>query len=220
MSERLKTGELERIPLFPLPNAVLLPQTIIRLHIFEPRYRKMTKDLLESGGALAIGKTIPGEYDDAGRPRVRPIVGIGRISRHLRLPDGRYYLIVRGICRARIREELETTEPYRVVRATRMREPYPGRGDTELIDKMMLLGYAKQLVQLDPNLSPLFLQHLVRVEHVSGMCDLLAAHLFEFPEELQEVLETPRVDKRVEMLIANVTSRFEGAVGPDVEFYN
>ncbi len=100
------------MPLFPLDSAVLLPQQVVPLHIFEPRYRQMIQHALDGPGQIALavfeGQRWKQEYH--GRPPLRPAVCVGQIVQHERLPDGRYNILVQGICRARIIEELEPNE--------------------------------------------------------------------------------------------------------------
>jgi Lon protease-like protein len=115
------TAALRRLPIFPLPGAVLLPHGAVPLHIFEPRYRKMVRDCLPQNGganALALAQIAPASLrsgDDP--PRVLPIVGVGTLARLEELPDGRFNLVLKGVMRARISEEHATVEPYRLVRA-------------------------------------------------------------------------------------------------------
>ena len=95
------------IPLFPLDSAVLLPQQVLPLHIFEPRYRQMVERALDGAGQIAMavfeGESWKQQYH--GRPALRPAVCIGQIVQHERLPDGRYNIILQGVCRARISKE-------------------------------------------------------------------------------------------------------------------
>ena len=54
----MQPSDLERLIIFPLPNVVLLPCTELPLHIFEPRYRTMTRDAIEQERLIAMA-TIP-----------------------------------------------------------------------------------------------------------------------------------------------------------------
>jgi len=112
--ELLRVNFSHPVPLFPLPNCVLLPHATIPLHIFEPRYREMTRASLDSRGLIAMA-TFDGEAwktDYEGTPPLRPYVCVGYIVKHDRLDDGRYHLLLQGVCRARIINEVEST-PYR-----------------------------------------------------------------------------------------------------------
>lgn len=96
------------IPLFPLDSVVLLPQQVLPLHIFEPRYIQMVERSLDSAGQIAMatfsGNRWKQEYH--GHPPLRPAVCVGQIVQHEKLPDGRYNVLLQGVCRARIiREE-------------------------------------------------------------------------------------------------------------------
>src|SRR2546425_7558047 len=120
-AERVRRA-LPALPIFPLPGAVLLPHALVPLHIFEPRYRKMTQDCDAGLRVLALAN-IPDDRAAAERPpRVLPAIGIGVLTRVDRLPDGRFNIVLRGVQRAVIERELPTAEPYRLVPA---RAPSP-----------------------------------------------------------------------------------------------
>ena len=89
-----------QIPIFPLPDVVLFPHTLLPLHIFEPRYRQMIRDCLAGDKRLAMALLRPGwESDYYGRPPVHPIAGAGEIIQHEELPDGRFNILLRGTMR-------------------------------------------------------------------------------------------------------------------------
>ena len=103
------------MPLFPLAQCVLLPHATVPLHIFEMRYRQMTQEAVDSYGLIAMatfaGNDWTREYND--NPQVRPIVCVGYIAQHKLLPDGRYNILLQGLCRAKIVDEKQY-EPYRM----------------------------------------------------------------------------------------------------------
>ena len=114
MSETLTIDFSRPMPLFPLPQCVLLPYATIPLHIFEPRYRAMIGDVLDSNGIIAMasfqGEDWKADYE--GSPQIHEYVCVGYIVRHDRQPNGRYHILLQGICRARIKKELPS-EVYR-----------------------------------------------------------------------------------------------------------
>ncbi len=97
------------IAVFPLDGVTLLPQQVLPLHIFEPRYRQMVEHALDSSGLIAMAVFADDEWKENyhGRPALRDAVCIGHIAEHERLDDGRYNLILQGVCRARIVQELD-----------------------------------------------------------------------------------------------------------------
>jgi len=107
------------VPVFPLNHVTLLPQQVIPLHIFEPRYRQMVDQALDASGQLAMaifdGDSWKEEYHAT--PPLRPAVCLGHIVQHEKLPDGRYNILVQGICRARITHEIPADESFLYRRA-------------------------------------------------------------------------------------------------------
>src|SRR5579884_3720517 len=93
--------------LFPLPNLVLFPYAVQPLHVFEPRYRQMTRDALAGDRLIAVVLLQPGwDVDYEGRPPVHPVACVGRVLAENKLEDGRYNLLLRGLRRVRILDEL------------------------------------------------------------------------------------------------------------------
>ena len=102
----------ETLPIFPLANAVVLPGGQLPLNIFEPRYLNMLQDAMESHHL--IGMIQP--RDDSAKPDLFQIGCAGRITRYQEISDGRLEIILTGLCRFRLIEELSTTRGYRLIR--------------------------------------------------------------------------------------------------------
>src|SRR5947209_4540343 len=104
--------------LFPLPNLVLFPHVVQPLHIFEPRYREMTAEAL-AGDRLIATCLLHDDWEKAaGDPPIHAVACLGRIVADKVLDDGRYLLLLRGLARARIDEELTGGRPFRTARVT------------------------------------------------------------------------------------------------------
>ena len=102
------------LPIFPLPQAIVLPGSQLPLNIFEERYLNMIFDAL--GADRLIGMVQPVSADGGGKG----IFGIGcagRISSFSETPDGRLLIVLTGICRFDIVRELPPTGGYRRVEA-------------------------------------------------------------------------------------------------------
>jgi hypothetical protein len=115
MSDTFSINFGEPVPLFPLPDCVLLPHATIQLHIYEPRYRQMTADALGGRSLIAMslfeGDSWKENYLES--PPLRPFVCVSMINRHEKLPDGRYNLQLQGLCRAQMIEEVDSDRLYR-----------------------------------------------------------------------------------------------------------
>jgi len=100
------------MPLFPLATVAVLPQQVVPLHIFEPRYRQMIDHALDGPGQIAMAV-----YDPRARTagssapaKIRRAVCVTQISQHEKLSGGRYNVMVQGICRAVITKETPADE--------------------------------------------------------------------------------------------------------------
>jgi len=112
MPEALTIDFTRPIPLFPLPNCALLPHATVPLHIFEQRYRQMTREALDSRGliAMAVFESERWKHNYKGNPPLRDYVCVGHIVQHQQLDDGRYNILLQGVCRAKIVREIHDGE--------------------------------------------------------------------------------------------------------------
>lgn len=110
MSDTVQVNFGRPMPLFPLSGPALLPHGVIPLHIFESRYRELVADVLdgERQFAMAMYETPSAatHLNAAPRPSIRPVVCVGHILHAERTPDGRYALMLQGLCRARVLHEV------------------------------------------------------------------------------------------------------------------
>ena len=122
-----------QLPLFPL-HVVAFPHMPLPLHIFEQRYRKMTRDLLRDGnpydGRFVVAMIAAGrEIQPTAEAHLQPVGTICQIRRADRFDDGRWALLVVGVARARL-GSVDESGPYAVVDATPLDEVAgPDAGD-------------------------------------------------------------------------------------------
>ena len=108
----MKKEELPKtIPVFPLSNFIIFPDTMVPLNIFEPRYVQMIDDCMKSN--RIIGMIQPKKTGEIKKPNLYEIGCIGKITSFNETRDGRYLIIINGLCRFRILEELNTEKLYR-----------------------------------------------------------------------------------------------------------
>src|SRR5262245_43208827 len=127
------TGFQGTVRLFPLPNLVLFPNAVQPLHIFEPRYRRMTADALTGDHLITLVLLRDGwEKNYDGRPPLHAVGCVGRIVSPEKLADGRYNFLLHGLKRVRILQELPDTKPYRLARVELLEDgppPPPARAN-------------------------------------------------------------------------------------------
>ena len=197
------------VRLFPLPNLVLFPHVVQPLHVFEPRYCQMVEDALSGDGTIAMGLLQPGwERDYEGRPQVWPVACLGKIVAHHRLSEGRFNLLVQGVCRAAIQRELPSATPYRLVELDPLEDYYPSSGRAARPD------IQRRLVELAGSLLPnratfrRELDDLLACPTSLGMLTDVFAYSLSLPLSLkQRLLSQWNVDRRAVLLLDHLASR-------------
>ena len=104
-------SRLLRVPLFPLPGAILFPRAQVPLHIFEPRYREMVRDAMDGPGQIAMIQ--PLRLDDDNKAPLYDAGCVGELVGIEELEDGRFNIVLLGSHRFRIAREAESDAPYR-----------------------------------------------------------------------------------------------------------
>jgi Lon protease-like protein len=197
---------LHRLPLFPLPNVVLFPHALLPLHIFEERYRAMTRDILAGTRLFAVSLITPDASEHDERPPVRPIAGVGEVIMAHELPDGRFNLVVRGRARVHIDEELPSDLPYRLVAATLLPDA-PVADLAEIRDAdQALRALVGQLADAVPEMAELLRQMIVEADTPSELVDAVASALIVNPTLRQRLLETREVGKRIERVTSEIVA--------------
>jgi Lon protease-like protein len=102
------------LPIFPLPNAVVMPGAQLPLNIFEPRYLNMVFDSLGDDRMIGMVQPHPAAKGETS-PKVYRTGTAGRITSFSETPDGRLLIVLSGVCRFDIREEIPTIRGYRRV---------------------------------------------------------------------------------------------------------
>ena len=100
-----------RVPIFPLPGAILFPRSQLPLHIFEPRYREMVRDAIDGAGRIAMIQ--PHRLDDDNQAPLYSVGCIGELVGIEELDDGRYNIVLLGSNRFRLVNEADIDAPYR-----------------------------------------------------------------------------------------------------------
>ena len=101
----------KEIPIFPLSNFIIFPKTSVPLNIFEPRYINMIDDAMK--GNRMIGMIQPKGFNQK-KPDLYKIGCVGKITSFNETEDGRYLIVLAGVSRFKITEELKTQKLYRL----------------------------------------------------------------------------------------------------------
>jgi Lon protease-like protein len=204
MAAPLPEGEF-LLPLFPLPNLVFFPHTRLPLHVFEPRYREMVKDVLESDQRFGIVLLRPGwEPDYFGAPPVFECGTLGTIEQAMPLEDGRFNIIVRGDVRFRIVDEVSRV-PYRTARV--VAEPEGGREPSNAYaQREWLADLSRQYLRYLPNQTAV---PEIETVNLDALTNALIMSLNIDVQEKQRLLEMSDIVSRAEAIGNDLANRIE-----------
>jgi len=198
-------AETFEIPVFPLPDVVFFPETVLPLHVFEPRYRQMVADSLAGDGRLAVVMLRSGwERDYYGRPPVHVVAGAGQIIQSERLGDGRYNVLLDGRMRIRIEAEVRPEVPYRVARARRLDDIVRADDIASLRERLRTLrgSYAKLLEALGQAHADLVGRLTVAGARPAAVIDRIVSAVVPDATLRQRILEATDVSQRLDLATA------------------
>ncbi|NKN33611.1 LON peptidase substrate-binding domain-containing protein [Marichromatium bheemlicum] len=190
------------LAVFPLPGAVLMPGVQLPLNIFEPRYLRMVNDVLAADHLLGMiqPQDVHDTEEPAETPSLHPVGCAGRITSYSETSDGRIVLVLTGVCRFRITQELAGQGGYRRVApawrdfAADLEQPAATARIAARRDFILALERYCQVRGVE-----------VPWNDLEGMVDtdlvnLLCAHLPLSPEDKQALIETPETPERAVLM--------------------
>ena len=199
----------EIIPVMTLPNTVFFPQALLPLHIFEPRYQQMLRDVLASDRLFAVAHldvTRPPTADQA--EPLHAIASVGIIRACQKGDNDTSSLLLQGICRVAV-QEIVREEPYRII-AVRAIATSAGTNQAELellrLEVMRLLNVRRRLGTPSPKGMTQFLES---IEDVDTFADIAAFNLCEDSAVKQQLLETLETRRRLQLFAASLKSEIE-----------
>ena len=190
----------ELVPVMTLPNVAFFPQALLPLHIFEPRYRRMLRDVLASNRIFAVACLDSGAAESAGRfePPHR-VASVGLVRACQENGNGTSNLLLQGLCRVRI-ESIVGDEPYRRVRIRALASK-PGAPPAENARLRLELAALIQLKhKLLPGATEGVTELLRAIEDPEVFSDIAAFNLCDSVPVKQRLLETLDVNRRLVLL--------------------
>ena len=109
----MKSFKLPKIiPVFPLSNFIIFPNTTVPFNIFEPRYIDMINDSMKSD--KLIGMIQPrNSNNEISPPELYSVGCLGKITSFRETEDGRYLIELKGLIRFKTISEFESEKKYR-----------------------------------------------------------------------------------------------------------
>ena len=187
------------LPIFPLPNVVLMPNAALPLYIFEERYKEMIRDCLGGQPYLSVALLQKGWENRPGTPVPYTVAGFGRITRAVRRPNDCMDIVIQGMGRI---EMVELNEDRAYLRAT-VRTLDPEVGNQALATSeadALRQKFLELLSRKGPAADPVCAQLKLLASPID-IVFFVASHLPLDPHSQQELLQTLSVEEQVGRLI-------------------
>lgn len=190
------------VPLFPLSGALLLPFSHRPLNVFEPRYIEMVDAALR--GDRLIGLIQPEDTQEEsprGRSPLQAIGCLGRLTHFEESGEGRYFIILEGITRFRLAQELTVMTPFRqgIIDADEFSSDFERDFGEERVDRTrfvrMMRDYA-EFANIELNWEEI---ERTGTADLVNFCCMVGPY---GPAEKQVLLEAKTLEQRAETLIA------------------
>ncbi len=190
----------DEVPVFPLPNLVFFPKTLLPLHIFEARYRRMVENAHLHDSLIGMFLLREGwEKNYFGSPAVHEVGCVGKIQFSEKLDDGKYNILLYGISRARIVRFVQD-RPYRIAKVRYLREekfsPEQFKEHVEAARFLRLVHTYIREIGVENGEEILKLQ----TDSLEAMMNQVASILDFATDEKQELLEVAELQTRYLLL--------------------
>ena len=195
------------VPVMTLPNLTFFPQALLPLHIFEPRYQEMLRDVLATNRLFAVAGLNPEGSPNQFEPLHR-IATIGIVRACQGNTDGTSNLLLQGLARVKVKDVV-SEQPYRTIRIQALTSQPGAEMDENLRLRTSLARLISTKQRLGGTVSGEFTRFLKTVEDPEIFSDLAAFSICEDPRLKQKLLETLDVHKRLELLNRHLRAGIE-----------
>ena len=190
--------------LFPLPNLVMFPHVMQAMHIFEPRYRSLFEEAISDDQLIALSVLAQGwEVDYEGRPALEPMACLCRIATYQRTPEGTYNVLLLGVRRIQLQEELPPTKPFRVAEAKIVEDHVPPQFSAEEIvglQQQLLMAFKRSMPKIPTSYEQI--DELLGSQITLGMLADIVAYTAELDSSTKlSLLKMSNVVDRVHVLL-------------------
>jgi Lon protease-like protein len=195
----------EEVGIMTLPNAILFPQALLPLYVFEPRYRTMLRDSLESQRMFAVA--LPNDATDKLLVPNR-VAGVGLIRACVDKPDGSSNLILQGVSRVRFTDFVQE-KPYFVGRIEVLNTEESDALEVEALSVKVLemIGVMHDAGEIQADGIMKFLNE---IRDYDALADIVTYSFIENVESKQKILETLNLKTRLQKVITALRRQSQG----------
>ena len=183
----------------PLPGALLFPNALLPLHIFEPRYQQMLEHALREHRMFSVALVKPQRSQWKLTGDFFHVAGVGLIRACVGRGDGTSNLILQGLRRVRF-TEFQQSAPFPIARIEPLESESSSSVETDALGAKVIELYSK-LKRTGRQLPEKVDKYLSDLSDMEMLADLMAATFINDPLRRQQILEELAVNKRLRLII-------------------
>jgi len=187
-----------------LPGTVFFPHTLLPLHIFEQRYRRMLKAILREERIFAVAaldQKAAAQPDANDPPCSIATAGLIRICQTNN--DGTSNILLQGFTRIRI-DSIIQESPYRIIKVRPLTTSAGADPDRLVTLRQELIRLAKTKIKVGGQVPDEVMQMLTHINDPDAMSDLAAYTLCDDPALKQTLLEKVETEDRLLLIIRHM----------------
>lgn len=199
----------DQVPVMTLPDTVFFPQALLPLHIFEPRYREMLRDVLASHRLFAVARLDAARAGNPAAPEpISRVASVGIVRACQKADNDTSNLLLQGLARVAVTGVVRE-QPYRVIAIRALASAQggsPGQLEVLRAEVMRLVNLRRRLGTPAPQGITQFLD---TIEDTDTFADLAAFNLCDDAAFKQVLLETLDTRRRLELFAGSLRAEIE-----------
>src|SRR5229473_6181579 len=187
----------DKVPVMPLPGAVLFPHALLPLYIFEPRYREMLEHALHHHRMFCVTLIKPSCPEWHAPEDFFHLATVGLIRACVGRGDGTSNLVLQGLHRVRFAGFQQET-PFPIAKIDIVESSKTATVESEALGEKILELYRK-LKRAERQLPPKVDRYLAQLGDLEMLADLVASTFVDDPLRRQRMLEESSLNQRLRL---------------------
>jgi ATP-dependent Lon protease len=218
------TPERLRLPVLPLKETVVFPESMTPLAVGQERSIKLIDDVVSGERMLALFTVRNPETDPPGWAELYEVGTVAVVHKMIKVPDGTLRILVQGLQRVRLAERIQE-DPYLLAELQDLPDIVQDSPEVEALTRNVQAQFA-HLIGLTPYLPEELQLAAANVDDPSALCHLIASTLRLKTEERQELLETVDIAERLhavsvilnrELEMSELGSKIQSQVASEID---
>jgi ATP-dependent Lon protease len=191
----IEAAEQMRLPVLPLKETVVFPESMTPLAVGQERSVKLIDDVVSGERMLALFTVRNTEADPPGWDDLYSVGTVAVVHKMIKVPDGTLRILVQGLQRVRLVDPVQE-EPYLLADLEELPDIVPDSPDVEALTRNVQQQFA-HIIGMTPYLPEELQLAAANVDDPSALCHLIASTLRLKTDERQELLELVNVEERL-----------------------